>query len=259
MAVQDRAIGGATRVGEQIEPARGWRGRARRLEPLGRLLSATIMIGAVCGAVIGGIGGRLAMRILFLTSPDYVKGLTSDDGFDVGSFDAGDTLGLVVFTAAAGVIFAVLFLLVLPFVRDLGRAVVPTMAALFGATGGAVVVHTGGVDFTVLEPVALAIVMFVALNAGFGAAVAYLVSRASADDGWASRRSWWLLGPPLAVLLYPPLLVVAAVAVAANLVADRLGARNPWWRGAREVASVVLVALFVAGAVDIARDTAALT
>ena len=50
----------------------------RELEPHLRLLSATIIIGAVSGAVIGGLGGRLAMRILFLTSGDAVKGLTND-------------------------------------------------------------------------------------------------------------------------------------------------------------------------------------
>jgi hypothetical protein len=44
-------------------------------------VSATVIIGAGGCAVIGGLGVRLAMRILFLTSGDGVKGLTSDDGY----------------------------------------------------------------------------------------------------------------------------------------------------------------------------------
>jgi hypothetical protein len=49
-----------------------------------RQLSATILIGALVGGIVGGLGGRLAMRILFLTSGDPVKGLISDDGFEIG-------------------------------------------------------------------------------------------------------------------------------------------------------------------------------
>ena len=56
-------------------------GSVRSFEPIVRLVAATIVIGAVCGAVIGGLGGRLAMRILFVTSDEAVKGLISDDGF----------------------------------------------------------------------------------------------------------------------------------------------------------------------------------
>ena len=67
----------ATRAGSQ---------RLREVESLVRVVSATIVIGAGSGAVIGGLGGRLAMRILFLTSGDGVKGLTSDDGFEIGRF-----------------------------------------------------------------------------------------------------------------------------------------------------------------------------
>ena len=138
-------------------------------------MSATIVIGAISGAVIGGLGGRLVMRILFLTSDETVTGVTSDDGFEIGRFTLSDTIGLVIVTALIGVFAALLYLVARPFVARLGRATVPTMAVFYGVIGGAMMVHHDGIDFHVLEPAALAIVLFVAVCAGFGAVVAYLV------------------------------------------------------------------------------------
>ena len=235
--------------------SRWWLG----LEPTVRLLSATIIIGAATGAVIGGLGGRLAMRMLFLTSDEAVKGLTSDDGFEIGRFSLGDTAGLVVVTSLIGVIAALLFLVARPFVSRFGRATVPIMAVLYGVIGGAMLVHTDGVDFTVLEPAALAIALFVAICAGFGAAVAHLVAGAAGDDGWPLARHWWLLGPPLLLLLFPPFLVVAVVAAAANRADAVVSPDDGWWRTVRVGALLVMLALLVVGAVDLARDTATLT
>lgn len=229
------------------------------LEPTVRVLSATIIIGAATGAVIGGLGGRLAMRILFLTSDDAVRGLTSDDGFEIGRFTVGDTAGLVVVTSVIGVIAALIFLVAWPFVSRFGRTTVPMMAVLYGVVGAAMMVHTDGVDFTVLEPVALAIALFVAICAGFGAVVAHLVGRAAADDGWPRASEWWLLGPPLILLLFPPVLVVAVAAAATNQADAVASPDDGRWRTVHAGALLAMLALFVVGAVDLARDTATLT
>jgi hypothetical protein len=224
-----------------------------------RVLSATIFIGAATGAVIGGLGGRLAMRILFLTSDDAVKGLTSDDGFEIGRFTLGDTAGLIVVTSVIGVIAALLLLVAWPFVSRFGRTTVPMMAVLYGVVGGALMVHTDGVDFTVLEPAALAIALFVAICAGFGALVAHLVGRAAAGDGWPRERRWWLLGPPLLLVLFPPVLIVAVVAVATNHADAVVSPDDGRWHTVRAGALLAMLALFVVGAVDLARDIATLT
>jgi hypothetical protein len=233
---------------------RGW----RSLEPVVRLLAATIIIGAVGGAVIGGLGGRLAMRILLLTSDDSVKGLTSDDGFEIGRFTLSDTLGLVIVTAFIGVIAALLYLVVRPFVARLGRAAVPAMALFYGVVGGAMMVHRDGIDFHVLEPAILAVSLFVAICAGFGAAVAYLVGVAAADRAWPQRLSRWLLAPSLLVLLFPPFLVVAIAAVAVNWAGAVAGPDDRGWHVVRVSAYVVMSGVLIVGAVDLARDTAAL-
>ena len=44
---------------------------------------------AWCGE---GIGGRIAMRVVFLTSNERVRGVTSDDGFEIGTFSAATIL-----------------------------------------------------------------------------------------------------------------------------------------------------------------------
>ena len=43
-----------------------------------------VAAGAIAGLLVGGIGGRLAMLLLRLTSPDSVIGMRSDDNFEIG-------------------------------------------------------------------------------------------------------------------------------------------------------------------------------
>lgn len=231
----------------------------RALVPSIRLVSATIIIGAVDGAIVGGLGGRIAMRLLFLTSDDAVKGVESDDGFEIGRFNLSDTLGLVIITMFIGVLAALLYLVAHPFVARLGRARVPATAVFYGVVGGAMLVHTDGVDFTVLEPAVLAIALFVAISAGFGAVVAHLVGLAAADGAWPQTWPWWALGPPLLFLLLPPFLLVALVAVAVHYAATTTGSTTRWWRVAHGGAVVVMASLFVLGAIDLAKDAAELT
>jgi hypothetical protein len=229
------------------------------LAPSIRLVSATIIIGAVGGAIVGGLGGRVAMRILVLTSDEAVKGVTSDDGFQIGRFTLSDTVGLVIITMFIGVLAALLYLVAHPFVAGLRRARVPAMAAFYGVVGGAMLVHTDGVDFKVLEPAFLAIALFVAISAGFGAVVAHLVGRAAADGAWPQTWPWWALGPPLLFLLLPPFLVVALVAATVLYAGPTTGSTTGGWRFARGGAAVVMTSAFVLGAIDLATDAAELT
>ena len=58
-------------------------------------------VGCVAGALIGGVGGRLAMLLLRVTSDSSVIGLRTDDDFRIGEFTS-DTIFLVLLTAIAG-------------------------------------------------------------------------------------------------------------------------------------------------------------
>jgi hypothetical protein len=132
--------------------------------------------GGIAGLVWGGVGGRIAMRVIFLASDDRVRGLTSDDGFEIGRFSF-DTLVLLIGMTFIGAFlggaygFLRMFLEAPVWVLSVG------MALTVGTVGGALVVNADGVDFRFLEPLSLAVTMFVALPAIWGATVPLVTER----------------------------------------------------------------------------------
>ncbi|MEO8697537.1 MAG: hypothetical protein ABI658_28815 [Acidimicrobiales bacterium] len=139
--------------------------------------------GGFAGFLIGGVGGRLAMFILRLTSEDFVRGAESDDGFTIGKFSL-QTGFLLIVTAALGSIAAVLYMGVRPALPPRWRRAM--WATACGAIGGAAIVHRDGVDFKVLEPTSLAIAMFIAIPAGGAWLMAYFIDRW--QPWWAENR-----------------------------------------------------------------------
>ncbi|HEV3471665.1 MAG TPA: hypothetical protein VG408_00460, partial [Actinomycetota bacterium] len=85
-----------------------WRPEAR--VAMARLASG-LWGGFLCGVVIGGIGGRLAMFVLRLTSDPSLHGRETDDEFIIGSF-TGATFFLIALTAIMGILGGILYLIV---------------------------------------------------------------------------------------------------------------------------------------------------
>jgi hypothetical protein len=81
---------------------------------------------------------------------------------------------------------------------------------------GAILVPPDGVDFTLLEPAALAIAFFVAIPALFGAAIGPLLERWDRPGAWVNR-GWQKWLAPLGVLAFGfaaiPLVLVAAAVI----------------------------------------------
>jgi hypothetical protein len=156
-----------------------------------RWVSAGVVGGLATGALIGGIGGRLAMFVLRLTSDPALHGLKTDDDFTIGRF-SGETMFLVLVTAGLGVIGALLYLAVRTWLPERWRA---ALAGLFGAiVGGAAFIRPDGIDFTRLDPLPLAIVMFIALPAIYGVAMSLFVERLLRSNPEAGGSWGWLLG-----------------------------------------------------------------
>ncbi len=132
--------------------------------------------GAVAGFIWGGFGGRIAMRIVLLTSDDRVRGLTSDDGFEIGrvSFETLSLVFLAVVLGAGGGAVYGLVRLVLQGPRWLIALGVGVTAA---AIGGAIFVHPDGIDFRLLEPLWLTVGLFVFLPGAWGVTVVLLTDR----------------------------------------------------------------------------------
>lgn len=70
-----------------------------RTDTLDRL-RLLIVAGITTGVLVVGVGSRLAMFALRLTSPEHVRGITSDDGFVIGRFTLSGTYNLLALGAA---------------------------------------------------------------------------------------------------------------------------------------------------------------
>lgn len=229
-----------------------------------RQVAGVTAVGLGLGLLIGGVGSRLAMRALFLTSDPSVRGIFTDDGFRIGQFSATATLNLLLVGTAVGVIGAFVYAAVRPFLlgprwlRSTGCAVAG------GAVVGSMLVHTGGGDFTDLSPRWFAIALFTALPALFAGLAAPAVDRAIDDDGWFQRAPRRVALLPLVVFLFPPLLIFVGLPAAVVLVARERVGRSPALSGIvrHPVAMWSLRAVWftvaVAGAAALAKDTTAL-
>lgn len=145
----------------------------------GTLVSAGVgaVAGALAGFVWGGVGGRLAMRIIFLSSDDRVRGLTSDDGFEIGRFSA-DTIFLLIFASFLGMAGGLgygLIRMLLEGPRWLIAIAVGVAAA--AAAGGGFIVQSDGIDFRLLGPLWLTVGLFLLIPGAWGVTVVLLTER----------------------------------------------------------------------------------
>ena len=141
---------------------------------------AAALGGLSAGFLVGGLGGRMAMFILRVTSDASVIGIQSDDDFTIGRIST-DSIFLIGATTLIGTLLAFAYLLVRRWLPEGQR---PLQAALFfGLVGGAAVIKPDGVDFTLLSPLWLAVVLFVALPATYGWLMARIVERLIARPG----------------------------------------------------------------------------
>lgn len=210
--------------------------------------------GAIAGFLVGGVGGRLAMLVLRLTSPDTVVGLTSDDGFEIGILSA-DTFRLLLGMAAAGAVNGVAYAALRGVIPR--RVRLPLWSLLTAVLVGSAVVHSDGVDFTLIEPAALAITLFVLLPGAAAALVVVLVERWIGLEPVEHRRLVATLA--CAALLGTLALLVAAVVGLVSLLVRRVSGLAALLRAVARVAvPVVLVVLVVLGCADLVRDVSAI-
>ncbi len=116
-----------------------------------------VLAGIPTGALVAGLGSRLAMLILRLTSHPRVNGIQSDDDFTIGRFTLGGTYNLMVIGAAAGIIGAAAYQWVRPWLIGPRWFRYLTVGLASGAVVGSMLVHADGIDFRALTPTWLAI------------------------------------------------------------------------------------------------------
>lgn len=226
----------------------------------GRRLAAITAAGAVSGLLVGGIGGRLAMLLIARLNPQ-ATGRISDDGFRMGQFTPSGSLNLLLVGVLLGVLAALFYaalrgLMIGPqWFRLLSISLGPAVVV------GSLLVHQTGVDFTLLQPAALSIALFVAVPGLAVLLLSLLAERWLADDAWPTRAPAWAVFPVL--LLHAPILIAVAILAVAWAVRRSLR-RYPGVAAALEhpalpwVARAGLTAIFLAALVSLGQDVAAL-
>jgi hypothetical protein len=180
----------------------------------GRRLGLGLLAGAVSGLVVGGIGGRLFMFVLARQNPQ-AKGVLSDDGFVMGQFTLSGTLNLLLVGAVLGAIGGLVWV----GIRGLrfGPRWWQIVSVPLGATVviGAMLLHSDGVDFTLLEPPLFAVALVLCVPLLATALVTALGDRWIGND----RTTWQRMPATIPWIARAALTLVAAVA-AVDLATD---------------------------------------
>ena len=126
-----------------------------------------------------------------VTSDPALHGAETDDGFIIGQI-SGATLFLVIATSVLGVLGGIFYLAVRSWLPERWRA---ALFGLFGGIlGGAGAIRPDGIDFTLLDPLPLAIAMFIALPAIYGVVVSRLIERWLREDSGPGASQAWTIG-----------------------------------------------------------------
>lgn len=210
--------------------------------------------GSLVGLLLGGIGGRLVMLVLRLTSDHAVRGIKTDDGFTIGQFTTATTFLLVV-TAGLGAATGLGYLVLRGGLPRSARALV--WGVFLALVTGADVLKPNDLDFTLLGPKAFSVASFILLP-GLGAfAIALVIERLLVLEPWSDRRLTVVLA--LAALPLVPVLPIAALVVLALLTVRRvppLAASLP--SIGKVIVPVVLVGLSVRAGIELWRDVNAI-
>jgi hypothetical protein len=218
----------------------------------------------IAGALVGGIGSRLVMRLGALAAPE-VRGALTENGNVVGDITIEGTIGLMIFAGVSSAIFGVgAYTVARPWLprSTVARGLVfgGFLLALMGST----VVDPANADFVILGDRVLNVTLFSALFIAFGlaasGAIAFLADRVPRAPA-LSPRMWALtllcalpVVPGLAVVTlgFAPELGVPLVGAWATMLLatalDRRDLRGPARLARATATAVLLVVVVLAGA-----------
>lgn len=185
--------------------------------------------GALVGGVIGGVGSRLAMRVMAMTSPN-ARGFETDFGATVGAITPSGTIFLLIAGGLVGVFGGLVYLAVRRLLPGRGWV----KGALFGvvllAIGGRVLIVPDNTDFLILHPDGLAVAMFATLPLLFGLA---FVPLAEWLEPWIRRFAHPVVLASTDLVLLLPFILLSGIGVVPILLCLAV-----WWvRGSIDPAS----------------------
>lgn len=221
------------------QPAESFQRRGRlllaQLAALLRVVGISVLAGTLAGTIVGGLGGRAAMRIsgyLYERGHPGQVAITESSGEPVGQISLEGTLGLIVETGLlGGMVGGLLYLLVAPWLPRSRRVSGLAFAGVLLAIAGAAVITGDNHDFQRIGSPLLNVIMFAALIATYGVSVVVLAARlermctiewGGSAQGIAVSGIWFatlvagLGGVIAATLLSMSLLIEAVSAVASR-------------------------------------------
>jgi hypothetical protein len=136
--------------------------------------------GVVAGIVVGGLGGRLVMRIAAFLHPDAVGALT-ENGNRIGDITLGGTLSLVLFGLISCAIAGAVWVIVSPWIPGHAGVRAVRTAGIAIAIGTPVLIIGRNPDFVILDHDPRVVALLVALVGAIGLSIALL-------DSWLDRR-----------------------------------------------------------------------
>jgi hypothetical protein len=176
---------------------------------IARHLGTASLSGVIAGVVVGGLLGRVVMRVSGFTAGPALVGVHTAGGNRVGDITIGGTLALVVFVGlSAGLIGGITYAVVEPWLRRArpwhGVAYGVALLLAFGFT----VLDPSNFDFTRFGVRLLNVAMFAVLFVIFGVATAWLFDALCAlriGTGTAARAvdilAWLALVPAVIVVV----------------------------------------------------------
>jgi hypothetical protein len=155
---------GSTVITVERPGFRGVTGAARSLAVAG-------LAGVISGILVGGVGGRLFMRLAAAAAGERARGAGTEAGFTVGEITLEGTLGLLLFVGVvSGILGAAWFVIFRPWLAWAGRWRGPVFGVLVFALASATsdVLKPDNVDFLILRNAPLVLVLIATLFVAFG-------------------------------------------------------------------------------------------
>lgn len=226
-----------------------------------RKLGAAVLAGGLLGLLVGGVGSRLGMMLLAILNP-HATGRMSDDGFRIGQLTGSGTFNLLLVGTLLGALGGLLYNVLRPLLIGPRWFRIGSISVGPAVVVGAMLIHTDGIDFRILEPAWLAIALFVAIPGLYAGLLTVLVEKWLHPAAWPVRVRLPVAAAPL--LLMAPFAPVAAVVIvgwlftrwARRLTVGRVildNAALPW------IARAGLTVIFALALDDLVRDIATLT